>query len=324
MSDPNPPELEPIAPLGVPGAPGEPASDGEPAHKPVWKSWVAAGVVAAAFVGGGIVAVTIAGHGKDSPAVQTASATQQTPTYGGPNGNGPFNGRFGGRGAQGKITAIKGTTLTIDSTDFSGASTTMTVTTNADTKVTETVAGSVSDIAVGDNVLVVGESTDAAVTATSIVDNGDQTLAFRNRTDGQTPDTSNGSGTATPPSFPDDGQGGQGGPGFSGPGGRGGFTAGAVTSVDGSTITIRTIAGDTVTVTTTADTKVSVTKTIKLADLAVGDTVRVNGTTTGTTVAADSIEKGELGFGGGLRRSDGTGPDESQPNGGAVPGAATS
>ena len=69
----------------------------------------------------------------------------------------------------------------------------------------------------------------------------------------------------------------QGGPGFAGPGGRGGFTAGAVTEVDGATITIKTVAGDTVTVTTTADTTVSVTKTIKVSDLAVGDTVRVEG-----------------------------------------------
>ena len=67
--------------------------------------------------------------------------------------------RFGGRGAQGKITAINGTTLTLDSTDFSGATSTVTVTTDADTKVTETVSGSVSDVAVGDNVLVVGTST---------------------------------------------------------------------------------------------------------------------------------------------------------------------
>ena len=91
---------------------------------------MAAGVVAAAFVGGGILAVTLAGHGKDSPTVQTASASQPTPASGGPNGNGRFNGRFGGRGAQGKITAVKGSTLTLDSTDFSGATTTMTVTTD--------------------------------------------------------------------------------------------------------------------------------------------------------------------------------------------------
>jgi hypothetical protein len=318
MSDPNPPELEPIPPLGVPGpeapsAEGADSGDGEPPHKPVWKSWAAAGVVAAAFVGGGILAVTLAGHGKDSPAVQTASASPQTQTYGGPNGNGPngggrFDGRFGGRGAQGKITAVKGSTLTLDSTDFSGATTTMTVTTTADTKVTETVAGSVSDIAVGDNVFVVGESTGSAVTATNIVDNGERTTVFRNRANGQ------------------------GGPGFAGPGGRGSFTAGAVTSVDGSTITIKTVAGDTVTVSTTADTKVTVTKTIKLSDLAVGDTVRVNGTTTGTTIAADAIEKGELGFGlgGGLRRPDGMNPPgtgsqrDRVPGDGSVPGSATS
>jgi hypothetical protein len=320
MSDPNPPELEPIPPMGVAGAEaataGAGAGDPEPPHKPIWKSWVAAGVVAAAFVAGGILAVTIAGHGKDSPTVQTASAAQQTPTYAGPNGAGRFNGRFGGRGTQGKITGIKGTTLTLERTDFSGATSTMTVTTDADTKVTETVSGAVSDIAVGDNIIVVGPSNAGAVTATNIVDNGDQALAFQGRADGQAPDGSGG----TPPSLPNGAQGGQ---RFFGPRGSGDLTAGTVTDVNGSTITVKTVAGDTVTVTTTADTTVTVTKTIKVSDLAVGDTVRVEGTTTGSTVAADAIRKGDLGFRGGFRRPDGGAPDGSQP-GGARPGAATS
>ena len=213
MSDPNPPELEPIPPMGVPGteaaSAGALAGAGEPPHQPVWKSWAAAGVVAAAFVGGGIVAVAVSGHGKDSPAVQAASASQPTPAYGGPNvfgpngpdPNGNGNGRFRGRGTQGRITAITGTTLTLDRANFSGATTTVTVTTNADTEATETVAGSVGDIAVGDNILVFGPgaSTGGAVTATYIVDNGDQTLAFRGRANGS-------------------------------PDGRGGFTAGAVTA----------------------------------------------------------------------------------------------
>ena len=251
MSEPELPELEPIAPVGVAGAeppatggaPGDgtesgPPGDGEPPHKPVWKSWAAAGVVAAAFVGGGILAVTIAGHGKDMPTVQTASAAQQAPSYAGPNGAGPngagrFNGRFGGRGTQGKITGITGTSLTLDSTDFSGTTSTMTVTTDADTKVTETVSGAVSDIAVGDNLIVVGTTDAGAVTATNIVDNGDQ-VAFRGRAGANPPAAPDGSGaTPSPPN------GAQGGPGFSGPGGRGDLTGGTVTNVNGATITLK-------------------------------------------------------------------------------------
>ncbi len=329
MSEPEFPELEPITPMSIPGAEtaagsippgaggegGAPAGDAVPQSKPVWKSWVAAGVVAASFIGGGILAVTIAGHGKSSPAVQTASATQQTPTYGGQNGAGQFRQRLGDPGTQGKITGIKGATLTLERTDFSGATSTVTVTTDTDTKVTETVSGAVSDIAAGDNVVVVGTTDAGAVTATNIMDTGDQTTVFRGRSDRQAPD---GSG-ATPPSLPNDAQGGQ---RFFGPGGRGDLTVGTVTDANGSTITVKTVAGDTVTVTTTADTTVSITKTIKVSDLSVGDTVRVEGTTTGSTVAADAIRKGDLGFRGGFRRPDGAAPDGAQP-GGAVPGATS-
>ena len=65
-------------------------------------------------------------------------------------------------------------------------------------------------------------------------------------------------------------------------------------SVDGSTITVTAQDGSAVKVTTTSSTTVSVTKQISLSDLAVGDTVRVNGTVEGTTVAATSIQKGDL------------------------------
>ena len=180
------------------------------------------------------------GTAKDSPQCRLRRRVSR-PRLRWPDGNGRFNGRFGGRGAQGKITAVKGSTLTLDRTDFSGATITVIVTTTADTKLTETVAGSVSDIAVGDNVLVVGTASSGAVTATDLVDNGEQTLGFRGRTDGrprllgrirQRHRRHRGRMMT------------QGGPGFSGPGGRGGFTARRVTDVSGATITIKTVAGD--------------------------------------------------------------------------------
>jgi hypothetical protein len=90
-----------------------------------------------------------------------------------------------------------------------------------------------------------------------------------------------------------------------------------ITSVNGSTITVKTVAGDTITVTTTSDTKVSVTKPITLHDLSVGDTVRVNGTTDGSsegsTITAASVHKGDELFG---RRF-------SPPNGGPPPSYIT-
>jgi hypothetical protein len=272
-----------------------------PAKKSPMKSWVAAGIVAAAFAGGAILAVTLTGHhgGSSDNAVRISSTDNGGNASGNdPNGsqNGGANGgqfarRFAGRGAAGTITAIDGKTLTLETRDFSGDTGTTKVVTTDDTKFTEMVDGKVSDIKVGDNVLVTTDDTTgaASVTATNIVDNGDQQAGFFRQRSGAAPD-----GQAPPDGqVPPDGQNGT-GPGFRNFG-NGGFRAGEVTSVDGSTITIKTVQGDTVTVATNADTKISVTKEISLKDLKVGDTVRAEGTTNDGTVTADSVRKGELG-----------------------------
>jgi hypothetical protein len=85
--------------------------------------------------------------------------------------------------------------------------------------------------------------------------------------------------------------GGAGGPGgaggFGGPGGRG--DGGTIASIDGSTLKMTTQAGSTVSVVTSATTTVSLSSTGALSDVKVGDNVRITGTTSGTTVAADSI-----------------------------------
>jgi hypothetical protein len=82
-----------------------------------------------------------------------------------------------------------------------------------------------------------------------------------------------------------------------------------VKSIDGTTITVESADGSTVTVSTTADTTISVTKTITLGDLEVGDTVTAMGETDGSTVTADTVQKGDFGFGGGRFR----GPDGAPP-----------
>jgi hypothetical protein len=85
------------------------------------------------------------------------------------------------------------------------------------------------------------------------------------------------------------GPGGGGGPGgFRGPGGGRG-NAGTIARIDGSTIKMTTEAGATVSVTTSAATTVSISSTGRLADVRVGDNVRVAGTTSGATLAADQI-----------------------------------
>ena len=109
--------------------------------------------------------------------------------------------------------------------------------------------------------------------------------------------------------------GGRGGPG-------GGFTAGQIASIDGSTVTVTTRAGSTVKVTTDASTTVQVTKQIALSDLAVGDTVRVVGTVDGSTVAAQSIQRGALTGGFGFGFGGGPPPQGSAPNGAGDPSCA--
>lgn len=84
------------------------------------------------------------------------------------------------------------------------------------------------------------------------------------------------------------GPGGFGGPG--GPGGRGGI--GTIASIDGSTIKMTTEDGTTVSVVTSASTTVTASSAGTLADVKVGDNVRITGTTADNTVAATSITDG--------------------------------
>lgn len=81
-----------------------------------------------------------------------------------------------------------------------------------------------------------------------------------------------------------------GGPGgFGGPGGRGGGNAGTIASISGSSLKMTTLDGKTVGVTTSESTTVTVLSTGALTDVKVGDNVRVNGTLSGTTIAAEAI-----------------------------------
>ena len=219
-----------------------------------------------------------------------------------------FDGRFGGRGAAGTITAIDGKTLTLETQDFSGSTGTTKVVTTGDTKFTEMADGEVSDIKVGDNVLVTTDDTtgSANITATNIVDNGDQQAGFFRQRSGDAPD-----GQAPPN--------GQGFPEGSGSAERsdarpvGRTAVGSATSATAASAPVRSPRstarrsrsrprqGDTVTVATNADTKISVTKSISLHDLKVGDTVSAQGSTNDGTVTADSVRKGDRGgLGGGF------------------------
>jgi len=264
-------------------------------------------VGAAVVIGGG------SGSGSNDGATASAAnaGTGNVVGYGQfPGGGGGFP---GGMGTAGTVSAIDGSTLTVTGQD----DTETTVKTTDDTTVTRTSEGELSDLAVGDNVVVMGETDGDAVAAQTITDSGDQaaTTTFRGPGGGQ---------EGTPPSGAPDGSGeGQAPPDGQGfPGGQGGMpTAGEITKIDGGTITVKTADGTIVTVTTSDDTTVSVTEEIEVSDIAEGDTVVVMGETADDVVTADAIRVGDLGAGG-FRMNGGT-PPQGMPGGSGGPSSGS-
>jgi hypothetical protein len=80
---------------------------------------------------------------------------------------------------------------------------------------------------------------------------------------------------------------------------RGGFTAGTITAIDGSTLTVKLADGSSVTVNTSSSTAVTKSSTASVSDLASGDTVTVVGAKDANgAVTATRISDGQLGLGG--------------------------
>jgi hypothetical protein len=168
--------------------------------------------------------------------------------------------------AAGKVTAVSGSTITV--TDKrTGTSYTVDASNATIQKFTPPTAGttpatkpapttiSVSDIAVGDNVMVQGTVSGTNIAATKITD-GMMMGMF-----------------------------GRGGP-------RG--QAGTVSAVNGNTITLTGKDGTTYTIDATSATVKKVSDS-SVSNIAVGDTLMVNGTTSGTNIAATNIVDGMLG-----------------------------
>ena len=296
MADVPPPSWtpEPHDPSPYAQAPVPPAEP--PARKVTAKAWVGiAGAAAVLGLIGGVVLTRTDGTGT------TASAAAVGGTRSGAAGQGQ-GALPGGMGTRGTIASIDGSTITLtaDLSDPGGTSSgsastsTVTVTTSSDTVVTETVAGTASDIAVGDTVRVEGTTSGTEIAAVEVHDLGTEDLsALAGGGGGGTP-PSDGDMPAgmTPPdgmTAPDGTSGGQSGPG----GGMG--TVGTVTARSGSTLTVEGTDGGTYTVTLADDTSVVVARTITLSDLAVGDAITVTGTTSDGTVAATAIRVGDLG-----------------------------
>lgn len=162
-------------------------------------------------------------------------------------------------GVFGTITAINGSTVTVESKGFgpNATATTYTVDASGATVTKDGAAGSVSSLAVGDTIMAQGTVSGTDVTATKILD-------------------------------------GKMGPGMGG--GRGGRgmgpgVMGTVSAVNGNTLTVTGKNGTTYTV-DASSAKVSKMETLSVSDIKVGDTVGVQGQVSGSAVTAKQIMDG--------------------------------
>ena len=272
----------------TPDTPTDPLPDAASAAPRPTRTRVAflGGAAAAlALVGGGIGVAAMSGAtDANRPTVAAAAAAQAED-----DGSAPATCEPGGgmrRGAGGTISAIDGSTLTLEGREGEA----VTVTTTDETTVRDAAEGAVPDIAEGDHVVVMGAEADGAVTAVRVVDLGELDPEA-DRPEGA-PAPPEGEAPTPPEGAPD--------------GGRPGRpTAGTVASVDGATFTVTTAEDETVTVTTTDETEVTVVTEIAVSDLAVGDEIRVGGEVTDGTVAADRITRGDLPLAGGRHHGPG-------------------
>jgi hypothetical protein len=253
----------------IPPAPSQPVAPDQasPAGNPQQRRWqrIAAGVTAAVVVAvGAFFGAQALGSHKSTPSPTSIGTSAP---------GGGAGGRFG-PGTSGTVTSVNTGGLTL--TDQTGTS--ITVTTSGSTTVSKTSAGSLNDIVTGDQVTVFASGTAPSLTATRITDSGAQAA-----TSG--PRGGFGAGGANRP-----------GGGAAG-GVAGTVVQGTVASNDGSTLTVTQSNGSPTSIAVNGSSAVSLTRSIPLSAIAIGDTVRVRGTTSGTTVAATSITDGVTGFG---------------------------
>lgn len=250
--------------------------------QPAWKTWAAVGATAAVVGGAAVFAIGATDSSTPDTSIVAASrpadgtGATQAPSGAGDGSARPGsadapNGAAGRPSGFGTIASIDGSTLTLE--DQSG--TTTKVLTSTSTVVTTSSTGSVSEVKVGDTVMVIGTGSGSQIAATRVVDAG---VVSADRADAARRD-----GMGGPPG------GGPGGAG--GPGGMAG-TRGVVQSVGDGTLTITSREGSTVTVTTSSSTEITIAETGTVADLQVGDQIMVMGTESDGTITATKIREG--------------------------------
>jgi len=208
-----------------------------------------------------------------------AATTMQGQGWGGPGGMHRGN----GGGVFGTVSAVSGTTLTVTSemrpntTSVATASTTYTVDAS-NAKVYEggaTTTVSVSNIAVGDTVMVQGTVTGSSIVATVIRD-GVGTMTGRSGMPGGKGFGAHGA-SSTPrvaPAIQGNGE---------------PVIGGAVTVIDGTTLTVTNASYVTYSVNAASSTVIKDGASTTIASVAVGDNLIVQGTVSGTSVTASSI-----------------------------------
>jgi hypothetical protein len=160
----------------------------------------------------------------------------------------------------GKVTAVSGTTLSVQQAD----NTMVSVTTNADTAVRKLVTGALTDLKAGDIVAVDGSKTsDTALSAKTVTSLGAA------------------SGTGVPSGG--GGRAGGGGPSGAQTGGAAPALTGQIKSVAGGTIMVQGFDGSSVTVTTTPATVVRTQQPGAVSDIKAGDMLLVQGDKVGST-----------------------------------------
>lgn len=241
-----------------------------------------------------LVALIITGfvaYGRGETAGQTAASSDRSAFAArGTSVAGGFGGqRGGGQSSGGAASALTGTVTKVDNGTLTlqekPGNTTATVATSATTMVTTFAPGALSDLAMGDTVALQGDKTgDTAFTAKTIytlnsAQGGAGTTAGtaaagspvsggRNRAAGGTSGGSPTGGSAGSALLP----------GLNGPIGR-------ITKIDTGTLTLQGFDGTTTTVTTNASTSVRMQTPGAVSDIKTGDTVSVQGDTTGGTTA---------------------------------------
>ena len=241
----------------------------------------------------------------------TAPITGTTGLAGQAGPGGGFPGA-GFPGVAGTVASVARDTLKVTSLLDNS---TVTVRLAADAPINKQVSGQASDITVGEQILATGSQTGATLTADRIQLGATDGLGFdgfgggfgggmgrpgANGTPGARAQRTPGP-NETPFARPQRPPGANGTPGAM-PGGAGfNGVRGAVTAVNGTTITVQNSDGSTTTVELGATTQILRRQAITLAEVQAGDTVRATGSQAGDIFEATALQVGELAMMGGAR-----------------------